>query len=69
MNIKMPIHSQLSRTESTKQIKQTSKSGTELQIWRSFGWLSAGRGKVENGRKGAMIKKYELVGTKQTEGC
>ena len=68
MNIKMAIDSQLPTTES-KKTKQTSRTGTESQIWRSFGGLSVGRGKEENGGKDAGIKKYKLVGTKQTGGC
>ena len=66
MNIKMATNSQLSTTESKKQIKQTSQTRTESQIWRSFGGLSAGRRKGGNERKGGGIKKYKLEGTKQT---
>ena len=69
MNINMATNSQLSTTESKSKLKQTSRTGTERQIWRSFGGLSAGKGKGENGGKGAAIKKYKLVGTKQTGGC
>ena len=65
----MATNSQLSTTESKKQIKQTSRTETESQIWRSFGGLSAGRGKKKHEGKGAGIKKYTLVGTKQTGGC
>ena len=36
MNIKMAINSQLSITESKKQTKQTSKTGTESQKWLSM---------------------------------
>ena len=61
MNIKMATSSQLSTTESKKQTKQTIKTGTESQIWRSFGELRVGRGKGENEGKGAGIKKYKLV--------
>ena len=43
MNVKMTINSQLSTTESKKQTRQTSRTGTESQVWRSFGGLSAGR--------------------------
>ena len=64
----MATNSQLSTTESKKQTKQTSRTGTESQIWRSFGGLSAGRVKGENGGKGTGIKNYKLVGTKQTGG-
>ena len=31
-------------------------------IWRPFGLLPVGRGKRENGEKGAGIKKFKLVG-------
>ena len=64
MNIKMSINSQLSTTESKKQTKRTSRTGTESQIWRSFGGLSVGRGKEENRGKGSGIKKHKLLGTK-----
>ena len=63
MNIKMTSNSQPSTTESKKQTKQTSRTETESQIWRSHGGLSVRKGKKENGRKGAGIKKYKLVGT------
>ena len=58
MNIKMAINSQLSRIESKKQTKQTSRTGTESEIWKSFGGLSAWRGNGENGGKGAGNKKH-----------
>ena len=64
MDIKMATNAQLSKTEPQKQTKQTSKTETESQMWRSFSQLSVGRGKGENGEKGAGIKKYKLVGTK-----
>ena len=66
MNIKMAINSQLSTIESKKQTKQTSRTETESQIWRSFGGWSVGRRKGGNWRKGAGIQKYKLVGTEQT---
>ena len=47
----MATNSQLSTTESKKQTKQTSRIVTESQKWRSFGGLSAGRGKGEDGGK------------------
>ena len=68
MNIKMAINSQLSTIESKKQTKQTTRTGTNSQIGRSFGGLSAGRRKEENGGKGIGIKKYEWVSTKLTGG-
>ena len=49
MNIKMATNSQLSTTESKKQTKQTMRTGTESEIWRSFGGLSVERGKEEIG--------------------
>ena len=60
MNIKRATNSQLSTTESKKQTKQTTRAGTESQIWRSFGELLAGRGNRENGEKGTGIKKFDL---------
>ena len=69
MNIKITINPQLSTIESKKQTKQTSRTETESQIWRSFGGLSVGRENEENVGKGAGIKKYKLVGTEQTGGC
>ena len=59
------MNSQLSTIESKKQTEQTSRTETESYIWRSFGGLSVGRKKRENGGKGAGIKKYKLVGTEQ----
>ena len=63
MNLKMATNSQL-----TIESKKTSRTETESQKWRSFGGLSVGRQKGEKGGKGAGIKKYKLVGTKQTGG-
>ena len=58
MNIKITINPQLSTIESKKQTKQTSRTETESQIWRSFGGLSVGREKGEIGEKGAGVKKH-----------
>ena len=69
MNIKMSINSQLSTPESKKQTKEINRTETESQIWRSFGGLSVGREKGQNGGKGTGISKFKLVGTEQTEGC
>ena len=48
MNSKMTTNSQLSTTEPIKQkqkrTKQTTRTGTEPQKWRSHGGLSAGGG-------------------------
>ena len=63
MNIKMEIISQLSTIESKKQTKQTGRTETESEIWRSFGGLSSGSEKGEYGGKGTRIKKYKLLGT------
>ena len=41
MDSKMTTNSQLSTTEPKKQIKQTTRTGTESQKWRSHGGLSA----------------------------
>ena len=51
MNIKMAMNSQLSTLESKKQTKQTKRTETELQIWRSFGGLSVGKEEGGNGEK------------------
>ena len=49
MNSKRTTNSQLSITEPKKQkqiqTKQTTRTGTESQKWRSHGELSAGRGR------------------------
>ena len=66
MNIKMVINSQLLTIESKKQTKQTNRTETESQIWRSFGGLSIGSGKGEIGEKGTGIDKYKFGGTEQT---
>ena len=50
MNIKMATNSQLSTTES-KKTKQTTRTGTESQKWRSHGGLLAGRGRGRMGEK------------------
>ena len=58
----MTSNSQLSTTkpkkQKQKQTKQTSRTGTEPQTWRSLGAFSVRRGKGENGGKGAGIKKH-----------
>ena len=56
MDIKMAINSQLSMIESEKQTKSTIRTGTESQLWKSFGGLWAGKGNGENGGKGAGTK-------------
>ena len=63
MNSKMTTNSQLSTTEpkkqKQKQTKQTARTGTESQKWRSHGGLAAGRGRQENGEKGRGNKKHK----------
>ena len=39
-----------------KHTKQTTRTGTELQKWRSHGGLSVGRWRRENGGKGTANK-------------
>ena len=63
-NSKMTINSQLSTTEPKKprkqnktKPKQTTRTGTESQKWRSCGGLSASRERGENGGKGTENKK------------
>ena len=62
MNSKMTTNSQLSTTESKKQkqkrTKQTTRTGTKSQKWRSHGGLSVGREEGKNGGKGAGNKKH-----------
>ena len=69
MNIKMTTNSQLATTESKKQqkeTKQTTRTGTESQKWRSHGELLAGTGKGESGRKTQrlrnIIDRYKIDG-------
>ena len=59
MNSKMTTNSQLSTTEpktKTNQTKQTTRTGTESQKWRSHGGLSVERG---NGGKSTGNKKHK----------
>ena len=54
MNIKKATNLQLSKTESkTTTTKQTTRIGTDSQIRRSFGGLSAGKGR---GRLGTWCR-------------
>ena len=58
----MTTNSQLSTTEpkkKQKQTKQTTRTGTESQKWRSHGGLSAWRGREENRGKGRRNKKHK----------
>ena len=60
MNSKMTTNSQLTTTKpKNKKTKQTTRTGTESEIWRSHGGLSAGRGRRENGGKGTGNKKHK----------
>ena len=62
MNSKMTTHSQLSITEPNKkqkQTKQTTRTGTESQKWRSHGGLSVGSGMGEKAGKGTRNKKHK----------
>ena len=60
MNIKMTTNSQLSTTEpkKQKQTKQTTRTGTESQKWRSYGGFSAGKG---GGRMRAKIQGIRSI--------
>ena len=59
MNSKMTTNSQLSTTEpKNQQTKQTTRTGTESQKWRSHGGLSVGRENGENWGKGTGNKKH-----------
>ena len=49
MNSKMTTNSQLSTTEPKTETKQTTRTGTESQKWRSHGGLSAGMGEKVQG--------------------
>ena len=64
MNSKIITNSQLSTTEpkkqKQKQTKQTTRTGTESQKWRSHGGLSAGIGSGVSGEKGTGNKKHTL---------
>ena len=56
----MTTNLQLSATEckTQKQTKQTTRTGTESQKWRSHGGLSAGR--EENGGIGSINGRYKI---------
>ena len=66
MNSKMTTNSKISITEpknqKQKQTKQTTRTETESQKWRSHGGLSVGRG--ENGEKvqgiGSIIGRHKI---------
>ena len=46
------------KTQKQKQTKQTTRTGTESQKWRSQGGLSAGRRKGRNGEESTGNKKH-----------
>ena len=60
MNSKMTTNSQLSTTEpkKQKQTKQTTRTGTESQKWRSHGGLSAGEWV---GREGEKVQRTSSI--------
>ena len=64
MKIKMTTNSQLSTTEpKTKTNKQTTRTGTESQEWRSHGELAAGHGgRIEEMVQGirSIIGRYKI---------
>ena len=69
MNSKMTTNSQLPTTEpkqktKQKQTKQTTRTGTESQKWRSYGGLSVGRRREEMWRKvqgiRSIIGRYKI---------
>ena len=56
----MTANSQLlTTTLKQKQTKQTSRTGTEPQKWRSHGGLSTGDWEGERGGKGTENKKHK----------
>ena len=63
MNNKMITNLQLSTTEPKKQIqkqtKQTTRTGTESQKWRSHGQLLSVKRRQESGGKGTENKKHK----------
>ena len=70
MNSKMTTNSQLSTTkpekQKQKQPKQTTRTGTESQKWRSHGWLSVGRQRGRMGRKVQGIRS--IIGRHKIDG-
>ena len=58
--MKMTTNSQLSTSEpkKQKQTKQTTRTGTESQKWRSYGGFSAGKG---GGRMRAKIQGIRSI--------
>ena len=64
MNSKMMTSSQLLTTEPKNKTKQTTRTGTESQKWRSHGGLSIGEWEGERGGKVQRINsingRYEI---------
>ena len=56
MNIKRATNSQLSTTESKKTNKANNQNSNRIIDLRSFGGLSAGKGKGDKGGKGAGLR-------------
>ena len=58
----MTTNSQLTTIEpkKQKQTRQTTRTGTESQKWRSHGRLSVGRRRGVNGGKGTGNKKHKF---------
>ena len=52
-------NSQLSTTKPKRQTKQTTRTGTESQKWRSQGGLSVGSRRGKNEGKGTGNKKHK----------
>ena len=66
MNSKMTINSQLLTAEpkkkrKQKQTKQTTRTGTEPQKWRSHGGLSAGEWE---GREGGKVQRISSINSR-----
>ena len=62
INRKMTTNSQLSTTEHKKtKTKQTTRTGTESQKWRSHGGLSVGSGRGKMGDKVQAISGWKEV--------
>ena len=61
MNSKMTTNNyqQLNLKHKQKQTKQTTRTGTESQKWRSHGGLTVGRRREKNGGKDTRNKKHK----------
>ena len=67
MNSKMTTNSQLSTNlkQKGKQTKQTNRTGTESQKWRSHGGLSVGEWV---GREGEKVQRISSINGRYTGG-